>query len=116
EGCRRNELVGEPELAEDLDRPWLARPKRIGPRLDAHATHLDRGDLAADARTGLEHRDLGGRAGGEQTFGRGEPRDPPADHDDTSAHGGSSSAVRRTTSASSDTKAGSAFGISVRAN
>ena len=107
------------ELAAQIHGPGFAHEERIGPGLELEVADADRADDAAGLVRSLEHDDVGRLVPLQEPIRDRQTGDAGPDHDDPSVHdGGASFSARcsRTTSASIDVNAGSALGISVRAN
>src|SRR5262249_61126386 len=75
-----HELLAEPELAAELDRPGLADEERVRAGLQLQIAHPDRPDHAARAFALLQDEDL--EAATSEPVREGEPRDAGTDDDD----------------------------------
>jgi hypothetical protein len=83
EDCRRDELVGNPELLTEPHRLRPATKKSIGPGFDAHTVYRRGKDLAPGPRAGLEQGDVRIVC---QTVSRNEAGDPGPHNDDVRRH------------------------------
>ncbi len=110
--ARLHEL--ETELAAEVGRPGLARDERVRAGLEIQIPDPRRAQAPARPPVALQdgHLERGIRA--QQPIRGGEAGDAGSDDDDAVRHAAAAARRARTTSASISTKAGSAFGISVR--